>query len=51
MREFCTYGSGVPREQETLLVTVRKMEEGPPTTISRSGCQTTVSCVDKESRW
>lgn len=33
------------------LGTVGKMEEGPPATISRSGCQTPVSCVDKESRW
>jgi hypothetical protein len=29
-----------------LLVTVGKMEEGPPATTSRSSCQIAVSCVD-----
>ncbi len=32
--------------KKDLLVTVGKMEDGPPATISRSSCQTTVSCVD-----
>ena len=32
--------------KKILLVTVGKMEEGPPATTSRSGRQTTVSCVD-----
>jgi RNA-directed DNA polymerase len=32
--------------KKVLLVTVGKMEDGPPATISRSSCQTTVSCVD-----
>ena len=32
--------------EKVLLVTVGKMEDGPPVTTFRSGCQTTVSCVD-----
>ena len=32
--------------KKVLLVTVRKMEVGPPVTTSRSSCQTAVSCVD-----